>query len=73
MEDRDLIIGELREFKRATLERLERMEKKFDGSQERMDSFKKFRSKLVAAATAGAMLMSMLIEALKHVPYSKGN
>lgn len=60
MDHKNLILGELREFKRATLERLAVIEKK-------VDSHYQFRAKLIGAAGGASMLVTALIEFLKHI------
>ncbi len=59
MDHESLILGELREFKRATLERLNALEKS-------VDSFKAFRSKVVGAALLGSVAVSGFLESIKH-------
>lgn len=54
-----LILGELREFKRATLERLKTLERS-------VDSFNAFRAKVVGAALVGSVAVSGLLESIKH-------
>jgi hypothetical protein len=59
MDNASLILGELREFKRATLERLDKLEKN-------VDSFKAFRAKIVGAAMAAQVVLFGFAEGIKH-------
>jgi hypothetical protein len=57
MEHGNLILGEIREFKRATLERLDKLEAK-------SDSYQAFKSKIVGMAAVAAFLTSTLTSVL---------
>ncbi len=57
MDHGNLILGELREFKRATLERLDKLEAK-------SDSYQFFRAKVIGMAALAGFLTSTLTSVL---------
>ena len=57
MDHGNLILGELREFKRATLERLDKLEA-------RSDSYVAFRAKMIGMAALAGFMTSTLTSAL---------
>lgn len=59
MDHESLILGELREFKRATLERLSALEKS-------VNSIKAFRERVIGAAVLGSIAVSGFVETIKH-------
>jgi hypothetical protein len=58
MDHPSMILGELREFKRAALERFDKLESK-------VDSAVHFRSKLIGMATMGAFLATLVMEFIR--------
>lgn len=58
MSDSELILGELKEFKRATLERLQSLEKKMDESV-------KFQWKLTGGVTLAVFLVGVIVRMFK--------
>lgn len=59
MVPKDLLLGELREFKRATIAKLDSIEQK-------VGSFERFQAKALGACTLAAFLATVLVEFLKR-------
>ncbi len=54
----DVLLGELREFKRASLKRLDELEQK-------IDSLAKFKAKLLGGAALAALLATLAAELIR--------